>query len=63
MVVSLNKGTQMQTPKYNNPSYGDPQNGGPDLGFRAHVGLRFRFQCSSLSGKGIPGSTYLTFFW
>ena len=32
MVVSLNRGTPIWTPKYYNPYYGDPQNGTPNFG-------------------------------
>ena len=32
MVVSQNKGTPIQTPKYYSPYYGDPQKGTPNFG-------------------------------
>ena len=32
MVLSLNGGTLIQTPKYYNPYYGDPQNSTPNFG-------------------------------
>ena len=37
MVVSQNRGTPSQTPKYDSPDYGDPQKGTRILGIPPHI--------------------------
>ena len=64
MVISLNKGTPIYTPKYHNSYYGDPQEGTCNFGKPPYRGLGFRdvketYGCQVFSRELMSRTSYV----